>query len=686
MVIKTICRVCIFIILVSCLSVLGEVYSTTDLLDGNGCFEFDGSNGPWTLWADGGESSTISSDLAYSGAYAWKAGPTVSSSKNIRAWTSVETFANRSHKIVAYARCQGSSPSYARVRLGSASWSSTMNITSNAFGYFAESTLYQSTAADEISPNLTLAMYSNSANDTLYMDDISVYRERCIPDPNEDSVGGVLTYGERTLVTIDADETTGSYTVAFDPDITVSSPYAIIHSYQWLSDTQIEVDLTAIYAGDIILTLRNESSNLEATHTMTSSYQAGAFTLDSDEFPIIFFDSADTSNATETELIRTCGVTHVQRFSHCSSDVSSSINELQSYLDNAEAHGLKVMVNLRGRKWALETDGVSSVEQIATAVKDHDAFGFWFLIDEPEVRDRDTTDDYGDAVILPFYNALKTLTPNVPVGITHAQREQSATYANWWDYDNCEDIFFTDRYPVNDELFPDAPVDSSTNWLGTAMDVSPDSVVPSLQLHNRLSFGVGAWPEITEDCRFPNAAEVRYWCYASVIKGSRALSWYSYYRSIYPDGTSAAKTTKWLEETFRPVGQEVRKLSYLAAPFHQPEVILDGGTASDNLYMAVWPRSTGYWVALVNGTGIGKNVTIDTSSKLVNAGLKPWGLTRQTESKIVNGLLDIHIEPWETLIWRAQLSGDLNNDDYVDFLDLQEVMLDWLDDSYPLSE
>lgn len=688
--IRNICYLFSAIMLVSCLSAFGAVYSNTDLLEGAGGFEFSGGSGPWTLWADDGESSTISSDFVYSGSYAWKAGPAVASGKNIRTWTTISTFGNRLHKIVAYARCQGGSPSWARVKLNSDAWDPNMNITSDVFDSFAGSTLYQKTDVDVTSPTLTVAVYTNSANDTLYVDSVAVYRERCIPEPNEtDSLGGVLPYGQKATVTIDCNVGTNAsgYTKNFDPDITVSSPYAIIHSYNRISDTQIQVELTAFYGGNIYLTLRNESSKLEGTHTMTSTYPAGPFTFDSNEFPIIFFDASAGGDTTESELIRTCGINYVHRFVHCGSDVASSISELQNYMNIFAPYGMRLMVNLNGQKWMLEPNGLTDTQQIATAVKDHNAFGFWHLIDEPEVRNRSgaTLGLLEPSVTQPYYAMLKTLTPNVPVAITHAQKDYNSTYANWWDYDNSEDIFMTDRYEINDENFPYADVASTTNWIGTAMAASPDAIMPSLQLHNRLTFGVGTWPDITADCRYPNAVEVRYFCYAPIIQGCRGLSWYSYYRSCYPDGPEGAKNKTWLQNTFRPVGQEIRKLAYLAAPLHEPEVILNGGTGTNDLYMAVWPRSTGYWVALVNGTETGRTVTIDTSSKIMNAGLKPWGMTRETGAKIANGQLEINIQPWETLVWTAQRSGDFNMDNYVDFSDLQEMMLNWLEKSYPLT-
>jgi hypothetical protein len=697
--IKNISYLCSIVIFVSGLSAFGVVYSESDLLDGAGNFEFSGGSGPWTLWADGGESSTISGNLAYSGIYAWKAGPAVASGTNIRTWTPINTFGKRSHKIVASTCYQGSAPTWVRMRLGSDAWDPNMNITSGSLNVFSSSILYQSTDVSETSPNLALAVYTNSAGDTLYVDKVAVYRERCVPEANKiDSLGGVLPYGEKVTVIIDTNQGTNAsgYTKNFDPDIKVTSPYAIIHSYNRLSDTQIQVELEAIYGGNIILTLRNESSNLESTHTMTSKYPLGTFLLDSNEFPIIMFDAAAMGDGTEAELMRTCGMTYVQRFSQCDSGsgIDADITELKTYMERAEKYGMRVMVNLKAHEWIVDGNyvGVDAIQTIATAVKDCNAFGFWYLIDEPEVRDRQTgtLGRFGASAVLPYYTMLKTLTPNVPVAITHAQKEYSSTYADWYDYDSCEDIFMSDRYEINDEDFPNADVASATNFIRSAKSIkasqgSSDKIIPSLQCHNRLHFGVGTWEDITADCRYPNAIEVRYFCYAPVIQGCRGLSWYSYGASVYPNGSDGGKDQTWLKNTFRPVGQEIRKFSYLAAPLHEPEVILDGGTGTNDLYMAVWPRSTGYWVALVNGNSEARTVTINTSSKIANAILKPWGMTRDANAQVINGQLKIRIQPWETFVWTAQKDADLNSDGNIDFLDLNEMMINWLEMSYPLS-
>ncbi|MFI4910097.1 MAG: hypothetical protein ACIAQZ_00375 [Sedimentisphaeraceae bacterium JB056] len=1110
-----------------------------NIFDSAGGFEFDGGSGPWTLWADGGESSTISSNVVSSGSYAWKAGPAVSAGKNIRAWTTLNTFGNRLHKIVAYARCQDSSPSWARARIGSDSWDSSMDIVSNIFNSFAGTTLYQATDVDEVSPNLTVAVYTNSTNDTLYVDDIAVYRERCIPDPNSDSFGGVLPYDQRVTLSIygaqrsngtfwgsfdpditvtctDADihsvtwisdtqidveltveddqdgaielvlrneyscletsymmnvgsygvdlltgegnfesqgasgvgpwtfwadggqvseitdtlsnsgmyswhggstasskqarayyqdietvanryhtlelyarqgvsspswlqyslgssgwqslglawtyfaynygyyltgsaedeidlvicmysnsaddnvyvddvtlkrercipepcsdsfggvlpygqnsqftvycdgESDGSfcrlfdpdiqmsssqatinsvtwvddYTVtvnmfvtcesdqdveltltnvysglssiytmkniygadllsgngdfddpdetntigdrtywltsicntadagfttsdycssnwswfaegastadtasltnrtvidtvasreyllaldvkdvstpstftatigqgsavdidltlnqwvtdyicydsnsqeteldlafdmqssssgseiyvdnvslrreravpcpyadslngvlpyeqfttvsiygetgfsgnvlkAFDPDIEVVSDYAYIESVTWVSDTRIDVNLAAFYGGDIKLTLINKYSEMSAVYFMTSNLTPAVFTLDSNEFPVIFMDVGEDDS--DLEIVRDCGVTHVQRWDHSSLDVANSITELSDYMDLAEEHGMKVMVNLRLRKWVLDPNGVDNLEQIATAVKNHDSMSFWFLEDEPESY------DIVCSQITDFYTMLKTLTPDIPVAMGHCQKHDP----DWWGYSPVEDVFITNRYPVNDEIFPTAPADSATNWFSTAASTSPDEVMASLQLHNRLSFGVGAWDNITLNNRFPNQTEVRYWNYAMVIQGARGLEWYSYGRSITPI-LNEGEDDSWLRETFAPAGREFRKFVFATKPCHDPNVILEGGSTTDNLFMAVWERTLGSWVVLVNGTSQERQVSIDTTGYIQNAILTPWGLSRDLQAEISDSELNINIKPWETIIWQVE--------------------------------
>ena len=652
-----------------------------DVLDGIGDFETVDDRAGWTLhtWSGDSALNKFDSELPHSGDWSWYFGPSTDYGNTWGGWTTtpVITLPNREYCLRVYVRSQISTPSWINYVIGGSGWQSLSYYTT-AWGYNEK---YYTTGTTENTMEVAFKMHANSANDNGYIDDVTLHREKCIPSPNAvDSLNGILPYGERVVVSIYCDEgTEGIYTKNFDPDITVTSPYAIIHSTEYISDRQIDVNLTAIYGGNIYLTLRNEYSELESIHTMQSTTPSGPFTLDSNEFPIIFFSMTASPSGGHFELARTCGATHLQTWVQCREPVSQSISQLQTYLDDCEQNNLKLMVNLYLRKWAKEPSGLSDLEQIATAVKDHNSLGFWFLVDEPENKDLTA------AEIAPFYNMLKNLTPSIPISTTHCM----GTYTfdgndyHWSDYIGVQDILMPGASVVHDEPFPTAPLGILPNFIKQVKQFSGNVFMPILQTYNRLYWGVGTWPAITENCRYPNTLELRYWSYATIIQGARGQSWYGYYQSIHPEGSEYPVDNTWAERILRPVGQEIRKFTYLVSPAHQPDVILDGSVGHNDLYMAVWPRETGTWAVLVNGLSSERGVTIDTSSQISEAILVPWGDGRSVEAQIANGQLKINLKPWEALVWKVKKAADINRDDYVDILDVQEMTDQWLNSTKP---
>jgi hypothetical protein len=627
-----------------------------DILVGSGDFDDPnasaaiGDRTEWITTADSGVTAGFTTSKSQSASWAWKS---LSSSASVGAVLNnrvdIMTAANRLHELKCNIYSETSSTSLFTAKIGSDSARSM----SMALGSWISNSITYTTSLNENAIDLVFDMDADSANDTVYLDNVTLRRERCRPNPQSDSLGGVLPYEESTVVLIyGTNGTNGSVKLAFDPDVKVYSDNAVINSVTWVSDTQIDVNLTAFYGGNILLKIENTYSELSATYTMSSTIPSGHFSTSSDEFPIILYDAGTSESS--MELARTCGFTYTHRFSHCgAADVNDAINELLDYMDLSQQYGMHLLVYLKLDDWIDDANCATRMETIVNAVKDHNAMGFWHLEDEPECQ----SVAHQALEIQSFYTLVKTISPNVPVAITHSQKSQPDG-RDWWDFYNCEDIFVTDRYPIYDKPFPFAAADSATNWFQTAYNTSHgshgDFVMPSLQLLNRLAFPIGTWPEITADCRYPNATEVRYWAYATIIQGARGLGWYSYKNSIIPDGIDGDKSETWLKEVFKPVGQEIRRFVYLTKPVHEPSVILDGSSTDNYLFMAHWLRTNDDWLVLVNGRSEDRTVTIDMTGYYSDAELEPWGLSRNVVDNISDSQLTIHLGPWEVLIWKIK--------------------------------
>ena len=623
-----------------------------DLLNGAGDFDDPdetasiGDRTCWAVVADSNINSEFSTTDYNSSSWSWYSEGESGNGTAILTYTGgVQSFGNREHRFECVAK-KVNTPSAFTVEIGQG-LPDDVNLSSNQW---ISSLLYYDSNTSETNLDLVFEVESDSSGDAIYLDDVSLRCQRSIPCPNSNSLTGNLAYEVPTVVSIYGESGYNGYAKkAFDPDIEVYSDEAYIESVTWVSDTQIDVNLTAFYGGNIILTLVNKYSGLQVDYNaITVNPPVGVFTGDTNEFPIFFFAAKDANE--DYELARKCGSTHIHSWNHCVDDVNTSITKLKDFMDIAQEYGMKVVPYLCLHNWIDEPNGLSDLEDIATAVKDYNGMSFWHLVDEPEKREI-TADD-----IEPFYDMLKDLTPSIPVGITHAWAKETVggkTY-NWYDYDDVQDIFMNDLSIIHDEPFPTQSAKSLLNWNRQVENYSSSCqyFLPQIQSYNRLYWGVGTWSAITPDCRYPTDIEIRNWAFSSVIQGARGISWYGYYQAIIPEKNAPIDRT-WLKETFLPVGRELRKFSFLTKPCHDPNVILDGDD-TDDLYMSLWDRQMDTFVVLTNGDSTERQVTIDTTGYIDEAELNPWGLTRDVKANIIDSELTVYLKPWEVLIWTAE--------------------------------
>ncbi|NLF19544.1 MAG: hypothetical protein GX595_20130 [Lentisphaerae bacterium] len=356
---------------------------------------------------------------------------------------------------------------------------------------------------------------------------------------------------------------------------------------------------------------------------------AAPFTLASPEFPIGMF-SVDNPRA--MEQVAAMGVSYIHTYGSARSASPEDLARDRAYLDAAQAHGLRVMFNLNGRRYVGQDGGMEAFRQVVTAVKDHPALGFWYLYDEPDGKH--TVDD-----LRPFYAFLKETTPAIPVAIA------SAWSKGWYGFQDVLDILMIDIYPVQHLPFPQSKLNTMTTFTDGALRRGK----PVMPINQCMNWKVLAGDATeyrgspTAELRYPSAEELRYWCYSGLAQGVRGMFWWSYYRSVQGD-------PRWIRETFGPVVREFAEFTREIAPAH--EAVRFERAADTNLIMALWRRDAASYLVLVNAWPTPQTVSRWMEDRIAAARLTEWGSTRKVGATLSGGQLKVGVmEPWEALAW-----------------------------------
>ena len=469
----------------------------------------------------------------------------------------------------------------------------------------------------------------------------NIFPERAIPKANQDSYTGYLPYNQQQIVTIY--NSSGVYderAIRFDPDITVTSDNATIGTVTWVSDAEVNVPITSLTRGEIVLVLHNQYSDLSSEYTL--GRDSIHYNIDSNEYPSIMFGVGPDEK--KFVFIKELGCSYIQHYGlgpKPDDDVEDSISYALDYLDLAEDNNLKVMMPLNAHLLVEDGNGLDKVYNFVSAVKDHNALGFWYLADEPEGL-------WYDYQMEDFYDVVKSVDANIPVAMAHCWCN---AVSHWADFGGAEDILMPDIYPVYDENFPSAPLHWVTDFYNLA-DAIRDGEMPILQSFNRQSLHLDVNDNPLpgyEDYRYPNEKELRYWVYTTMVQGAEGVAWYSYGASV-----ENGYGRDWLESTFPLVSREVQKFASLVMPAYEGYTIYDGQEVSPtDVYLMTWNLDTGLWVVLVNGCSSTRNLTLDVSSKITSATLEPWGRSRDVSVTVSNGSFTINdIQPWEVFVWK----------------------------------
>jgi hypothetical protein len=174
---------------------------------------------------------------------------------------------------------------------------------------------------------------------------------------------------------------------------------------------------------------------------------------------------------------------------------------------------------------------------------------------------------------------------------------------------------------------PVIPINQSFNWKAMAGDAETYRGSP------------------TNTLRYPNTAELRYWCYSGLCQGVRGMFWWSYYRSTQGG-------YGWINGEFARVTREFAEFTKTVAPAHQP--LIFERARDDDALMALWTRPDGEYLVLVNAWPLARPMSRWMEDKVAEATLTPWGSTRAVEATLEKGRLTVagDVEPWEALVWK----------------------------------
>jgi hypothetical protein len=346
------------------------------------------------------------------------------------------------------------------------------------------------------------------------------------------------------------------------------------------------------------------------------------------EFPIGFY-SADPANETTFSRIKELGGNYVHTYGMGHDNVRD-----KRFLDLAQKYNLKVLFNLRGRDWVKKTDNTVAFKATINKFKDHPALGMWYLYDEPNPK------------LLPklriLYDIIKAESPDVPVALVTPW----VTY--WYRLARVTDILMVDNYPVRDQVFPNAPVNSIITFTSRAIN-QKKPVIPVFQaIHWKIFAQQLKGKGYNESkYRFPNKQELRYWAFATLCLGVKGHFYYSYYNAYH-----RCKGAKWLQEDLKPVISETKLFTKAVTPSFVPTKKYNFD--KQKVLAGIWKAKNKSFMVVVNNSDKARNLELELpgiSSKLI-----PWGDSRKVSTKVRGNKLSISdkVNPWEVLIWNLK--------------------------------
>ena len=105
--------------------------------------------------------------------------------------------------------------------------------------------------------------------------------------------------------------------------------------------------------------------------------------IDSKQFPLVLYAVPGTD--AHFKKVHDMGFDYVHLYGLTKGPVSEAgFQRIQDYLDLAQKHQMKVMLDLDGSR-RVRAGMLEDMQKVVQRFKDHPALGFWYLYDEPEL-------------------------------------------------------------------------------------------------------------------------------------------------------------------------------------------------------------------------------------------------------------------------------------------------------------
>ncbi|WLD24700.1 hypothetical protein NU10_04755 [Flavobacterium dauae] len=367
------------------------------------------------------------------------------------------------------------------------------------------------------------------------------------------------------------------------------------------------------------------SQNIKATNYSMEGNQP--------KFPMIMYAVPATDN--NFKEVRSWGINYVHQYGLTSGALTKEkLEKIKQYLDLATKYKLKVMVDLDGAN-RIANGKIDEMKVIVQRFKSHPAVGYWYLFDEPD--NKATVKD-----LQPYYDMIKTESPNIPITICHAWTK------NWYKYNSVQDILLHDIYPVSGAEFPNSKLENQTNFTSAAINQGKGKhVIPVLQFFNWKSMAKSQTTSLRgyaiKKLRYPNFDEFRYLCFSTLSQGVNGMGFYSYtrYKMI---------NSNWSKEVASPILNELVNLT---------DIINTQNLKFNNIYnyksdsylFSYWSGVSVSYFIIINSSSKMRNIEIKDKNILNAKSLEPWGQTRKLDIiKGKNMLTFTNMKPWEVII------------------------------------
>jgi uncharacterized protein (DUF2141 family) len=339
-------------------------------------------------------------------------------------------------------------------------------------------------------------------------------------------------------------------------------------------------------------------------------------TGDMDGYEYLWFDNLNSTTDPATIYNTAASTSMIYNNEYCNTSDPNQVARVQTYLDNANGRGMKVILSAKEllvkvrdgqRSW---TDFTNYINQF----KNHPALKGWYLADEP----------YDAGVSLSLCQSASTIirqnsSKPIYMAFCNSDIDNSVPY----NYRSTYDIMMYDRYPfeddcgqfegLEDEWFTILGIKlwvEKYGWKSRCEDAMDQAASAGKPFNNIIqSFGY-VYGVISK--RLPTYTEERFMCYWSILRGAQGLSlWmtdYMLWSSAIAGHPYPYSGTTWQTEVGVPVGQELKQLKdALKAGAISGGVSDNNSSIMCNVYRD--PRTGKYHLVAVNDSDGSSNVT-----------------------------------------------------------------------------